>query len=276
MKYTAQSLKYICKNFLHLLPFAIIPAFFLAVSTDGESINCIIEQLMTGSLTEMHFDHIFYAISVLNFNFQRWWAVLGGFLALITLIGSTAMLTAMIEKHLRIGKRTYNGLLSKMNDNFVSTLGYGLLLFFLYEIWALITATILWGVVHIPVTWLAYVLVILLFLVMQILLIALIGVIYLWLPCMQITGFRALEAFQYSYQLTAPFKFKLLLVQLFFLLGVEALTCVLALFVPDTVVFLALTTVMYALLFMLYCVRMEIAYFDSDNIERADITKNYR
>jgi hypothetical protein len=92
---------------------------------------------------------------------------------------------------------------------------------------------------------------------------------------MQITGFRAIEALQYSYQLTSPVKWRLLFGQLFSLFSVEALICVCAYFIPYSGVFWLVTAGLYSLLIMTYCVRMMVAYFDRDNIERADLNRYY-
>ena len=103
-----------------------------------------------------------------------------------------------------------------------------------------------------------------------------VGMIYLWLPCMLLTGFRPIEALYYSNQLvTNKVKWAILGGQLFFLLLAEGVMSVCAVFLPNPVIFVVLTTLMYAVLLMVYCVRMEIAYFDRDHIERADLRKYY-
>ena len=273
MQYTAQSGKYIFKNFWYIFPFAIIPAFFFALSSDREAIRCAVETLFTGRINEFHFAHLFRAISILNF--ASWQSVVFGILGVFLIVLCVAMMLALLDKHMRIGKRTYNGLFSKLNDNLVSTAGYAFLLLVIYEIWALVTAALLDLFFMIPNTLIAYILSGFVFLTMHIVLIYAIGTIYLWLPCMQITGFKALEALQYSYQLTSPVKWRLLFGQLFILLSVEALICVCACFIPFGGLFWLVTAGLYALMIMTYCVRMMVAYFDRDNIQRADLNRYY-
>lgn len=272
MKYTAQSSKYILKNFLYLFPLAVLPAFFLALSTDKTSIDCVVETIHSGALQEMHFHHVFRAISVLNF--ASWPAIVWGLVGMLAMVICVAMMMALIEKHFRIGKRTFNGLFSKLNDYLPSTLWYGTLLLVIYELWALITSVLIFFMSRITILSLAYALMVIVFLAMHVVLIYLIGLLYLWLPCMQITGFRAIEALHYSYQLMAPVKWQILVGQIAFLLFVEALVGVLAA-VIGSVAFTVLTTLLYAILIMVYCVRMQIAYFDRDNIERADLRNYY-
>ena len=111
---------------------------------------------------------------------------------------------------------------------------------------------------------------------MHILLFAAISTIYLWLPCMQITGFRAFEALHYSYHLITPVKWRILGGQMFALLSVEFLIGVCVAFIHSRLTFLIWTTLLYSFIIMIYCVRMQMAYFDRDNIERADLTKYYQ
>ncbi|MBO7298004.1 MAG: hypothetical protein J6U60_03035 [Clostridia bacterium] len=274
MKYTVQSGKYIAKNFWYILPFAIIPAFFFAFSVDKEAIYCALEIFASGDLSGFHFAHLFRAISVLNF--ASWQAIVFGLIGIVLIVVCVAMMLALLDKHMRIGKRTYNGLFSKLNDNLVSTTGYALLLVLLYELWALLTSAILFLFSRIAITAVAYSLSIIGFLAMHLLLIYAIGAIYLWLPCMQITGFKAMEALHYSYQLMSPVKWRILFGQIVILTLVELLVCTIAVFVPSETAFMLISAALYALLIMVYCVRMEIAYFHRDNIERADLEKYYR
>lgn len=274
MKYTVQSTKYIAKNFFYIFPFAIIPAFFFAFSVDKEAIYCALEIFASGDLSGFHFAHLFRAISV--FNFASWQAIVFGIIGIALLVVCVAMMLALLDKHMRIGKRTYNGLFSKLNDNIVSTSGYAFLLLVIYELWSLVTSALLFFFSRIPLAPIAYTLSIVGFLGTNLCLIYLIGTIYLWLPCMQITGFRAMEALNYSYQLVVKVKWRILVSQTVMLLLVATLVCTIAVFISSETWFLVLSATLYALLIMVYCVRMEIAYFDRDNIERADLIKYYR
>ena len=274
MKYTVQSSKYILKNFWYILPFAVIPALLLSFSTDEQAMKTVLQYLYEGKLQEIAFSDIFRAISVLNFG--SWKSVLFGLLAIVVIIFCVALMMALLEKHMRIGKRTFNGVFSKLNDNFISTCGYGILLVAIYEVWCLITAALLYLVSMIQTLILAYVMIGLFFIAMHVVLIYLIGLIYLWLPCMQITGFRPLEALHYSYHLIAPVKWLILLGQIVILFAMEVLIVLCVVLTPNEVAFTVLTTVLYTLLIMIYCVRMQIAYFDRDNIERADLRGYYR
>lgn len=269
MKYTAQSGKYILKNFLYIFSLAILPALFLTFSTDSESIQCVFETLFEGNVKEMHFEHLFRAISVLNF--ASWQSIVFGLLGIICTVFCVAMMLALLDKHMRIGKRTFNGIFAKVNDNIISTAIFTVILIALYEVWCLILSALLFFITRITAVVVAYVLGGLVYVGMHVVLIYILTTIYLWLPCMQITGFKPIEALHYSYQLVDPIKWKILIGQIIFLFATEALISVCATFMPSSAVFVVLTAVLYAVLLMVYCVRMEIAYFDRDGIERKDV-----
>lgn len=274
MKYTLQSTKYVFRNFLYVFPFAILPALFISFSTDEIAIHYVLEVFFGGNLQAWDFKSLFASVSVLNF--ASWKAIFAGFIGVLVLVPSVALMMAMLEKHMRIGKRTFNGVFSKLNDNLISTCGYALLLLAIYEIWSLITACLLFFVSRINAVVIAYAFSAMVFLAMHFVLLYVISGIYLWLPCMQITGFRVGEALYYSARLSAPVKWKILFGQLIVILVSEISICVCAWYAVSFLWFTLLSTALYAVMLMLYCVRMQIAYFDLDNIDRADLHGYYR
>ena len=273
MKYTVQSTKYTLKNLIFLLPFAILPALFLSISTDEDAIFSVLKSVYRGTLTQWTFSDLFNSVSVLNFG--SWKGVVFGFFGYVVIVPCVALMMAILEKHFRIGKKTFNGIFGKLNDNFLSTGWYALLLIAIYELWSLLCAAVLFLVSRIPVVAVAYVFVCIVYLAMHVLLLVAISTIYLWLPCMQITGFRAFEALHYSYQLITPVKWRILGGQMLALLSVEVLIGSCVAFIHSQFAFLIWTTLLYSFIMMIYCVRMQMAYFDRDNIERADLTKYY-
>lgn len=273
MKYTLQSGKYVFKNFIYLFPFAILPAFFLAVSTDQEAIVGVVKALLEGDISKWSFKGLYKAISVLNF--ASWESIVFGIVGIVMLVLCVALLMALLEKHMRIGKRTLNGLLGRLNDNFLSTFAVFLIVLLTYELWSLLLSASLFFLSRIPFTAWAYALAGTAFLVFHVLLMLSIGMIYLWLPCMQITGFRAFEAYAYAYQLMRPIKLGIMLAQICVLFAVESLICLCAVHVVSATVFLGVASLLYAGVLMIFCVRMQVAYFDRDNIERADTRKYY-
>lgn len=273
MNYTTQSSKYIFKNFFYIFPFAVIPAILFSLSTDEVAINAVLKAFFNGSLDEWTFNELFRSISMLNF--ASWQSLVFGIIGILVVVPCVALLMAMLEKHMRIGKRGLSGIWGKLNDNLLSTCGYIVLLLLIFELWTLLTAAILYFVSMINVSVVAYVVIAVFYFLLHFLLLYAIGTIYLWLPCMQITGFGAFEALQYSYQIFSPVKWSTLWEQYFLLLLAEILISLCALFVQGEIVFFVLTSVLYMFITLFYCVRMQIAYFDRDNIERADLKYYY-
>lgn len=270
MKYTVQTTKYIFKNFFYVIPFAVVPALFLALSISNEAVQSVVTNLLNGNPHDSFWNY-FQAISL--FNFSSWGTVLSGVLGIVAIIFSVSMLMAFLEKHLRIGKRTFNGLLSKVNDNLISTCGFAVLCLGIYEIWSVILAALCFFVTGITDVAVAYVLLGIVYFAMHFALLYVLSLFYLWLPCMQITGFRAFEALRYSYQLVAPIRVKLIWGQWVFLLVSEALIALSVFLVESGTMAFVVATVLFTAILLIYCVRMQIVYFDRAQIERADLKK---
>jgi hypothetical protein len=273
MKYTVQTSKYVLKNLFYILPFALIPAFFLSMSLAEEEIIQVLRAVVEGDFSKWTFVNLFRAISVLNFG--SWESVITGLVGLIAMVPCVALLMAFLDKHLRFGKRTFNGLWSKLNDNFISTFGYIVLFLAIYEVWSLLLAALLFLIALIPNVVMVYVLASVVYVAMHVLLLYGVGNIYLWLPCMQITGFPAIEALQYSNQLMTTVKWRIYFWQILILLSTEALIAACAYFLPNVIIFTVWTTLLFTVVLLFYCVRMMIAYFDRDHIERADLRSYY-
>ncbi len=269
--YTKQTNEYVLKNFLYIFPFALIPAFFMSLSLASEEMNAVTTAFFTGNFSVWNFLNVFHTISILNFS--SWQSVLSGIVGLIAIVPCVALLTAFLEKHLRIGKRSLNGLWLKLNDNFASTFLYVGVILVIYELWAVILSAMLFFLSLIPNLPTAYVFIVLTFLASHFILLYALGTVYLWLPCMQITGFPVLEALQYSYQLVVPVRWGIFLEQISFVLFAEVVVGLCVVFVPNSFIFTLITTAIILVLLLYYIVRMQIIYFDRDNIQRMDLKK---
>lgn len=273
MKITFQSTKYSIKNFIYLFPLSVIPAFFLSFTVAREELFTIFEKFMEQSLSSLSFTEIFHALSI--FNFSSALSVIGGLIGFIALVLCVALLMAFTDKHMRIGKRTFNGLFSRLNDNLLSTFGYALLLFVIYELWSLVSSALFLLVAQLPFV-AACVAIAALYLALHIALFYVIAAVYLWLPCMQITGFKPFEALRYSNILCEPIKGKLVIAQFIILILSEILIVASVLCLPQMeVASLIVATVLYAFMIMIFCVRMQMCYLDRTKTERADLQQYY-
>ena len=273
MKITIQSTKYSIKNFIYLFPLCVIPAFFLSFTLAREEFFSVFEKFTQQSLNKLSFTEIFHVVSL--FNFSSMPAVLGGLIGFIAIVLCVAMVMAFTDKHMRIGKRTFNGLFARLNDNLLSTFGVAFLLFVIYELWAVLSAAIFLLVAQLPFIG-ACIALAALFVVLTFALLYMVASVYLWLPCMQITGFKAFEALRYSNILCEPIKGKLVVAQFIILFLSEILITVSVLCLPQMeVVSLIVATVLYALMIMIFCVRMQMCYLDRTQTERADLKTYY-
>lgn len=272
MNYTSQTTKYILKNFLYVILFAAVPAIFFALSINEAATRSVLTNLLSGNPRD-DFWTIFHAVSIFNFSSKK--EVLFGLSGIIALIVCMAMLTAFLEKHMRIGKRTLNGLLSKVNDNLIPTGGLLLLFLAIYEVWALILSALWYFVTGIPNVVIAYILLVVVYLVMHFVLIYALSLFYLWMPCVQITGFTAFDALTYSYHLLAPIQTKLVIGQWAVLLICEALIAATVLLLPWGIVELVVAGTLYTVMILVYAIRMLVVYFDRAQLERADLKRYY-
>lgn len=272
MNYTIASIKYILKNFWYILPFSILPALFLSLSIDKFAIQKVLTDYFTGK-PGGSFPIIFRAISI--FNFRDVGAFFAGLAGIVLMVVCVSLMMALIEKHMRIGKRTYNGIFSKLNDNLLSTCGICLFYVLIYEVWAVLISALLFLAYLVENVVAVYILSVIIFFSMHFVLLYVVSLFYLWLPCLQITGFRAFEALRYSYQLVAPVKMRIVFGQWISVTISEILIGLTAIFVPMRGFSFAAAAVLYMFMTVMFCVRMQVAYFDRAQLERADLKKYY-
>ena len=272
MNYTIASIKYILKNFWYILPFSILPALFLSLSIDKFAIQKVLTDYFTGK-PGGSFPIIFRAVSV--FNFRDVGAFFAGLAGIVLMVVCVSLMLALIEKHMRIGKRTYNGIFSKLNDNLLSTCGICLFYVLIYEVWAVLISALLFLAYLVENVVAVYILSVIIFFSMHFVLLYVVSLFYLWLPCLQITGFRAFEALRYSYQLVAPVKMRIVFGQWISVTISEILIGLTAIFVPMRGFSFAAAVVLYMFMTVMFCVRMQVAYFDRAQLERADLKKYY-
>ena len=272
MKYYAQTTKYLCKNGLYILPLSVLPAMFFAFSVNQDSVIAVFEALFAGDF-KIPFTDIFRTFSL--FNFASWTNTLLGIVGMILLIVCVSMIMAFLEKHMRIGKRSFTGLLSKVNDNVLST-GFILLLFAaIYELWAILTSAAFYLFTFIKSPFLVYALWTIAYLASRFFIVYLLSYFYLWLPSLQLTGFRVMEAFRASYTLVAPVQLRISLSQFISLVVLEIAIFLSVWFFSGWLVSFLVASASYVFVIMVFFVRMQIVYFDRAELDRADLKTRY-
>lgn len=273
MKYTLQTWKYILKNFFFIFPFAVIPACFLSLTLARGEFDALFTNLTAGNLEAITFAQIFQVLSILNFSSLE--SSIFSVASVVALVLCGAVLMAFLDKHMRIGKRTYNSMFSRLNENLLPTFWVVLILFTLYELWATLTALLLSLTPLLPDPF-SYASAGFVFVAMHLLFLFLIASLYLWLSCMQITGFKAFEALRYSYILVEPLRNRIIFSQLISMVVAEALISASVLLLPNMeIVSIIVATVLYMFMILLFCVRMQVVYFDREQIERLDLKPSY-
>ena len=273
MKYTNSSIRYVFKNLWYIALLSVLPGLCLSAMARVDDTQSFFINLFTGKLNQIEWTHIFNTFSI--YNFKSVWHALFSLFSFLVIVLCASLLLAMIDKHMRIGKRTLNGIFLKLNDNVVSTALIAFLFSVIYEVWTLLFSALAYAVfVAVPNLAVQYILFAILLLVGGAALLYVIALFYLWLPCMQITGFALFEALRYSNQITEKVKRRLI--------GSMLLSLVVGhIFIIPACVFLepilvhAVMLVVYMFYFMLFVVRMEIVYFDAAQLDREDLKKNY-
>ena len=262
---------YIFKNLWFILPFAVIPALFLSLSMDFSAIEAFWRGLFTGDFVTDWFE-IFSAFSLFGFGtaLDIVYAVCG----IVCVLVFMSLTLAFVEKHMRIGKRTLASLLSQFRGVFLPVTGMMLVIFVLYEAWALVLSAMLYSILSIASTAAVIALSLVVIVVFFAALLYLISLIYLCLPCMQMTGLGPLQSLLYSYRLMVGVRGRLLLSLLMSFLP-AALIVWGASFLPEAASVI-IGLVLFTFLFMSYCVRMETFYFATDKLDREDLLMSYR
>ncbi len=272
MRYLGSAFKYIFKNFIFVFVFALIPSYFLAMTADLKNLASIAESVAAGN-ADVEFYQIFSFLSPIN---EEGWPFALVFLAVAAVC--MPLLLGFIERHMRIGNRSFKGIAGQLNSNFVSTLVVLLVFAVIYELWSLIAAGLIYAVVLILDGPVCLALAVAVLLGMAALISYLASLLLLWLPSMQITGYSFMDSLSYSNQLYVPNRGKLFLaVFLPFLAGVLLQFAIVAvspteIFRISAYIFLEL---IYLVLFLYYNSLMYVAYFDAAGEERVDLKKKF-
>lgn len=272
MKYIGSAFKYVFKNFIFVFLFALIPAYFLAMTADIGNIASISESIFSGK-ADLTFAQLFAFLSPLNG--KGWpWAIVFFVAAAVCM----PMLFGFIEKHMRIGSRSLKGVARCFNNNFLSTVAVLLIFAAVYELWALIAAGLVFAVTFLIDGFASYIVALIVLAGMDALIAYIASLILLWLPCLQITGYNFMDALSYSNQLYAKRKGKLFVAVLLPLLAGIVLQMFIVWVSPmagfQIPVFILLELV-FLLLFLYYCALMYVAYFEAAGEERADLKKKF-
>ena len=264
--------KYLFTNFWYVLICGTIPAIFLALSFDYTALSLVLRGFFSGDPRDLHFLELLRAFGPIRFD-----SLLGGVYTAFTYILCSlfaALLLSLVEKHMRIGKRTFSGMGTEMKNLLLPCFLITLLFYSIAETAAIILAALMFWIFSLRSTLVVYLLCVLAALVIFFLFLYVFEAFYLWLPCLQITGFRPYHAFLYSYRLSMGVRWRLI--------GAHALSVIVAVailggmaFLPE-IAFRGAALVLCLFLYSSMFIRMETVYFETDKLDREDIIKSYR
>ena len=270
MRIVFGSLKYCFKNLWYILPFAIVPGILLAFCLDYNSISAIVSDFFAGK-PPADFLLIFYSLSLFHPNV---WGIVFFVSAFIACAVFMALMLSLVEKHMRIGKRTGSGAFSQFFNLLAFSFGITLLYLVLFEIWAVVVSAVMFAVSAVKSVPTIYALDVMCFIFLTLILIYVMTVFYLWFPCKQITGLKNHDSLAYSYRLVTGVRGRLILSILISMAVGFVLIAGLSL-LPQYV-FYIVASLFVMLVFLNFGVRMETVYFATDKIDREDLIRSYR
>ena len=271
MKVAFGNWRYLFQNFWYVIPSAILPAVFLALSIDYTAVSHFAHGMVSGA-PRAGFISLLRVFSILRID--SW---LGGIYSVLTFLSIaffSAFLLTIVEKHMRIGKRNLRGADVQLFHILLPATGMTFLFIVLYEVWAIIVSAVFFAVCSFHAATLVYIFYGVAFIAAGILFAFIVAALFLWLPCMQVTGFRPYDALISSYHLSSGVRGKLTVIFALFIVLMTAAFGGLALL--PAYVLLPVAFVLYAFLFAAFCVRMETVYFYADKIDREDLIRSYR
>lgn len=199
MKYITDTIKYLKSNLL-LLPALAVAVAAIYPILDFGALDYIARSFSDGYVTDNFTAWLYFFLPV---NTQNWLTVLLSVLGYVALVVDLSFIHSMIDKHVRFGSKSFRSVMSSFTVN----LSYGLTFAAVFAVCAAVTAPVLTAIMktfsHFPAP---YVFIAGIALCAAIAFAELFAFCHfaLWLPCMEITGFRVFEALTYSYSLARP------------------------------------------------------------------------
>lgn len=280
MELLKNTIKYIKRNALHIALFVLVGGIMLTLMFDYGAYSQTTVKFFTGGIGEITFYDLIAALSIINIS--SWYFILISLVAVLLITVALSMELAMVEKHMRIGSKTWNGLWGKLNDNFLSTLCVVTILIAAYELWAVVTCAVIYAVIAIfsSVIVLQYVFTVLVMGGMCFGLLYGVTMVYLWLPCLQITGFRYYESFKYAFQILSNVRNTIIagfVVNVgVFGVVITGICFVCGFLLNNGAIAYAVALIEFTYLFAVFTVGQEVAFFEADGLERADLIPSYK
>lgn len=267
MKYITESIKYITRNIVLMLPSLAIAILAFAAIIDHSAAENIIHSYADGKISQS-FTEWFKLF--MPFNSANWVTAVLSLAAYVALVINVAFIHSMVDKHVRFGSRSFRSIISSFTINFV----YGLISMLVLFAAVIILAVLMAAVMKVFAMMQAYLFIaggaICIFLAAVFIFIA--AHFFLWLPCAEITGFKMSEALYSSYAQARTVRWRnFVAISLPLALAIVIISLCGAFL--GTIAAIIAGAVCFGCAYMVIIVSSYMAYADVEGIEREDLKK---
>ncbi len=267
MKYITDTLKYIKSNPMLWVGFGVAFVCFLTL-TDTSAIHNVLGSYEGGVFNAEISDWI---CLFLPFNTSSWWMILISLAGYVVLILNLALLCASTDRHMRYNSLSPRGIWSSLNNCLLPCTTIMLILFALSCVNSVILAGIMMATSFSSVKYM-FILGITICTLLFFAEFYFLTFFALWLPCFNITGFRAYESLTYAYSLGATKRISMFLA-IFVPTAVFVLCGLPFIFVNIPALSAIVLSLFSAALFVYISALIYVIYLDADGITREDLKK---
>lgn len=267
MKYIKQTLLYFKSNVL-LLPAIIAACALIPLVMDFTVYDAIAESFRYGLLTP-DFYTWFRMFFIFNLS-----GVHQAIISVLAYVGFTLLLGyvhSIVDKHIRFGMKSFKSILNGINGTAISCAGGTLLFFVCHAIVCSVMAAIMSTFCLIQTPY-AFIVGAILCFGISIVSLFVMEIFFLWFPCLEITGFRAYEALNYSYSLCHKSMGNIFVSIALPVLVISGITTALP-FVINVYVTAIIVSALLGLLVIYLAVLEYIIYVNEEGITREDLRK---
>ncbi len=267
MKYIVNTLKYIRSNPMLWVAYAVAAICFLAV-VDVWSVHDVLMSYSNGTFGANLSDWIFLFLPL---NTSTWWSPVISLAAYVVLTFDLTFICSSTDRHMRYNSLSPRGIFSSLNNSIAPCIIIMLILTVFNCINAVLLAGIMMATSYSTVRFM-FILGIIICAALSLAEFYFLTFFSLWLPCFNITGFRAFESLSYAYSLGSERRKSLFLA--IFIPAIIIAACTLPfIFISVSVISLIVISLLLALLFVYIAALVYVVYLDADGIAREDLKK---
>ncbi len=266
MKYITDTLKYLKSNLL-LLPSLAVAIIACAPVVDYGAVENIVNSYSDGQITASFAD---WFMAFMPYNSRNWLSVVLSIVGYIALVMDIAFIHSMVDKHIRFGSKSFRSIMSSYSINFI----YGLIAM-VAGMCAMLVLALLMALVMTAFSMLpsfAFIAGLVLCAALALLLAFIAAHFFLWLPCVEITGYKITEAVYSSYAQAKTIRWRNFAAIVVPMIIATAITSLVGGFCGPVATGAA-GAVCFGCAFMVISVASYMAYADAEGLEREDLKK---